>query len=55
MSRGGCVCPGQNIGTRANKKDREVGKFFQGRERAVRIPDEETLLACSAYVDLNLI
>ena len=27
----------QNIGTRANKEDREVGKFFQGRYRAVRI------------------
>jgi len=45
----------QNIGTRANKEDREVGKFFQGRYRAVRILDKETLLACSAYVDLNLI
>lgn len=43
----------QNIGTRANKEDREVGKFFQGRYRAVRILDEATLLACSAYVDLN--
>ena len=45
----------QNIGTIANKEDREVGKFFQGRYRALRILDEETLLACSAYVDLNLI
>jgi len=39
----------QNIGTRANKEDREVGKFFQGRYRAVRILNEATLLACSAY------
>ena len=45
----------QNIGSRANKEDREVEKFFQGRYRAVPILDEETLLACSAYVDLNLI
>jgi len=45
----------QNIGTRANKEDREVKKFFQGRYRAVRNLDEEMLLACSAYVDLNLI
>ena len=45
----------QNIGTRANREDLEVGKFFQGRYRAVRILDEETLLACAAYVDLNLI
>ena len=43
----------QNIGTRANKEDREVGKFLQGRYRAVRILDEAMLLACSAYVDLN--
>ena len=43
----------QNIGTRANHEDKQVGKFFQGRYRAVRILDEETLLACAAYVDLN--
>ena len=43
----------QNIGTRANHEDGEVGKFFQARFKAVRILDEPTLLACSAYVDLN--
>ena len=43
----------QNIGTRANREDKEIGKFFQGRFKAVRIIDEESLLACSAYVDLN--
>ena len=43
----------QNIGTRANQEDKQIGKFFQGRYRAVRILDEETLLACAAYVDLN--
>ena len=43
----------QNIGTRANHEDKQVGKFFQGRYRAVRILDEDTLLACAAYVDLN--
>ncbi len=43
----------QNIGTRANQEDNQVGKFFQGRYRAVRILDEESLLACAAYVDLN--
>ena len=43
----------QNIGTRANLEDKQVGKFFQGRFRAVRILDEESLLACAAYVDLN--
>ena len=43
----------QNIGTRANQEDKQTGKFFQGRYRAVRILDEESLLACAAYVDLN--
>ena len=43
----------QNIGMRANHEDGELGKFFQGRFRAVRILDEVTLMACAAYVDLN--
>lgn len=43
----------QNIGARANNEDQEVGKFWQSRYKAVRILDEETLLACAAYVDLN--
>jgi len=30
-----------------------LGKFWQSRFKAVRILDEETLLACAAYVDLN--
>ena len=29
------------------------GKFWQSRFRAVRLLDEESLLACAAYVDLN--
>ena len=43
----------QNVAMRANKEDQEVGKFWQARYRAVRILDEESLLACAAYVDLN--
>ncbi len=43
------------IGMRANREDREVGRFFQGRFKAVRLLDEESVLACAAYVDLNLI
>jgi hypothetical protein len=43
----------QKIGTRANQDDKEVGKFFQGRFKAVRLLDDEAVLACSAYVDLN--
>jgi hypothetical protein len=45
------VC--QRIATRANHEDGEVGKFWQSRFRAVRLLDEESLLACAAYVDLN--
>ena len=43
----------QKIATRANAEDGEQGKFWQARFRAVRLLDEESLLACAAYVDLN--
>ena len=43
----------QKIAQRANSEDEEVGKFWQSRFRAVRLLDEESLLACAAYVDLN--
>jgi REP element-mobilizing transposase RayT len=43
----------QNIGQRANREDKEVGKFWQARYRAVRLLDETAILACAAYVDLN--
>ncbi len=45
----------QNIAQRANKEDGELGKFWQARYRAVRLLDETAILACAAYVDLNLI
>ena len=43
----------QQIAVRANDEDQEVGKFWQARFRAVRLLDEQALLACCAYVDLN--
>jgi hypothetical protein len=43
----------QKIGQRANKEDKERGKFWQARYRAVRLLDETAILACAAYVDLN--
>jgi hypothetical protein len=43
----------QQVATRANREDGECGKFWQSRFRAVRLLDEESLLACAAYVDLN--
>jgi hypothetical protein len=44
----------QYIAMRANGEEGEgLGRFWQSRFKAVRILDEETLLACAAYVDLN--
>ena len=43
----------QQIAVRANHEDAEIRKFFQSRDRAVRLLDESALLACAAYVDLN--
>jgi REP element-mobilizing transposase RayT len=44
----------QHIAQRANREEGEgLGKFWQSRFKAVRILDEASLLACSAYVDLN--
>ncbi len=44
----------QYIALRANGEEGEgLGRFWQSRYKAVRILDEETLLACAAYVDLN--
>ena len=43
---------GQYIAISANNEDGEgLGRFWQSRYKAVRILDEETLLACAAYVD----
>jgi hypothetical protein len=43
----------QSIAMRANREDGESGKFWQSRFRAVRLMDEQSVLACAAYVDLN--
>jgi hypothetical protein len=43
----------QRIAQRANRETDEVGRFWQDRFRSIRIEDEESLLACAAYVDLN--
>lgn len=45
------VC--QHIAQRANKEDGQSGKFWQSRFRAVRLLDEQAILAGAAYVDLN--
>lgn len=43
----------QPLAAMANREEDQVGRFWQGRFRAVRICDEAALLACAAYVDLN--
>jgi REP element-mobilizing transposase RayT len=44
----------QYIALRANGEEgKGLGRFWQSRFKAVRILDEESLLACAAYVDLN--
>lgn len=45
----------QRVASRANREDGQTGRFFQGRFKAVRLESEEAILACSAYVDLNII
>ncbi len=43
----------QRIAQYANREDEVSGKFWESRYRAVRLIDDEAILACSAYVDLN--
>jgi hypothetical protein len=45
----------QPLAAMANKEDDQQGRFWQGRYGAVRLCDEAAVLACAAYVDLNLI
>ena len=46
-------CTAENIARRSNKEDGVTGHFWEGRYKAVVLLDEASLLACSAYVDLN--
>lgn len=43
----------QRVAKRANRESKETGRFFNGRFKAVRLLDEEAILACMSYVDLN--
>ena len=43
----------QRIAQKANFEEEISGKFWQSRYRAVRLIDDEAILACAAYVDLN--
>ena len=43
----------QKIAQKANWEMKETGRFFNGRFKSVRLLDDEAILACMVYVDLN--
>ena len=43
----------QRVAMRSNREDRATGRFFEERYKAIRLIDEASIIACSAYVDLN--
>ena len=46
-----CLC--EDVAKRANKEDGVTGAFWEGRFKSQKLLDEQAILACSVYVDLN--